>query len=208
MKNPDLHGSAPDASDTVLLILDMISDFEFDDGPNVFRAALPLARRILRLKLRAKSARIPTIYVNDNIGRWRSDFGELVQHCSRDEMRGAPIVRLLAPDKDDYCILKPKHSGFFATPLDTLLQHIGAKRLILTGVSSNQCVLFTANDAYVRDLSLSIPRDCISAPSRRDTRFAIEYFSTVLGADLTRSTALKLRRRRGRPRSRRNKGTR
>jgi nicotinamidase-related amidase len=208
MKNPDLHGSAPDASDTVLLILDLISDFEFEDGARVFRAALPIAKRILRLKLRARAARIPTIYVNDNLGRWRSDFGELVRHCSRDEMRGAPIARLLAPDEDDYCILKPKHSGFFATPLDTLLQHIGARRLILTGVSSNQCVLFTANDAYVRDLSLSIPRDCISAPSKKDTRLAIEYFSTVLGADLTPSTALKLQQRRSGRRSKRNEGTR
>jgi len=204
-----MRDAAPDRSDTVLLILDLISDFEFEEGASVVRAALPLARRIQRLKRRAGRAGIPTIYVNDNLGRWRSDFAGLLRHCSQEGMRGAPIARLLAPGPEDYCILKPRHSGFFATPLDLLLENIGAKRVILTGVSSNQCVLFTANDAYVRQLSLSIPRDCISAPTREDTRQALRYFTTVLGADLRQSTSLRFERRRtrtsGSPRTKQRK---
>ena len=183
---------APEPSDTVLVILDLISDFEFEDGLRVLRSALPIARRIRRLKRRAAASGIPTIYVNDNLGHWRSDFARLVHHCSRKGMRGAAIARMLAPAREDYCILKPRHSGFFATPLDWVLEAIGARRLILTGVSSHQCVLFTANDAYAREFSLSIPRDCISAPTREDTRLALEYFASVLGADLTASSALAL----------------
>jgi nicotinamidase-related amidase len=182
----------PDRAETALVILDLISDFDFDDGEKIARAALPVARRISRLKSRAAKAGIPAIYVNDAVGRWRSDFHALVRHCEREKARGRRIVDAIAPSTDDYCILKPKHSGFFATPLDTVIKLLGAKRLILTGVSSHQCVLFTANDAYVRDLELLIPSDCISARTRNDTRLALRYFRSVLGADLTSSTRLRL----------------
>ena len=200
-RSSDLHGAAPDRSRTALLILDMFSDFEFEDGPAVLKAATPVTGRIARLKARARAARIPVLYVNDNNlvsdrnGRWRSDFPALVRRCSRLESRGSAIARLLLPDEKDYCVLKPKHSGFFSTPLDSLLQAIGARTLILTGVSSHQCILFTANDAYVRDFELAIPRDCIAAPSRADMRLALQYFTRVLGAKTTPSTALRLHHR-------------
>jgi nicotinamidase-related amidase len=145
---------------------------------------------------RSESVRvILVVYVNDAVGRWRSDLPGLVRHCSRANARGASLVTALAPDPDDYCVLKPKHSGFFATPLDTLLQLLGTKRLILTGVSSDQCVLFTANDAYVRDLELVIPKDCISARTRKDTGLALRYFASVLGADIRASTAIRFSRK-------------
>jgi nicotinamidase-related amidase len=188
----DPNGLVPDRAETVLAILDLISDFSFEGGDEVARAALPVARRIARLKARAKRAGVPTIYVNDALGRWRSDFPGMVRHCLRESGRGRPVVETIAPEPEDYCVLKPKHSGFFATPLDTVLQRLGAKRLILTGVSSNQCVLFTANDAYVRDLELRIPHDCISARTPADTRLAIRYFTSVLGANVSPSTRLRL----------------
>jgi nicotinamidase-related amidase len=191
----DPNGLVPDRAETVLAILDLISDFSFDGGDEVARAALPVARRIARLKTRAHKAGVPTIYVNDGLDRWRSDFPGMVRHCRQEGGRGRAVVEAIAPEPEDYCILKPKHSGFFATPLDTVLQLLGAKRLILTGVSSNQCVLFTANDAYVRDLELLIPRDCISARTRADTRLAIQYFTSVLGADLSPAVRLRLARK-------------
>jgi nicotinamidase-related amidase len=198
-RNRDLHGSAPDSSRDALLILDMISDFEFEDGGRAFRSALPVARRIARLRERAGSAGVPVVYVNDNAGRWRSDFGALVRRSGRAGARGAAIVELLEPRPADYCVLKPKHSGFFATALGTLLEYLGTRRLVMTGVSSNQCVLFTANDAYVRDFELAIPRDCVAGLSAADSRLAFRYFRTVLGADLRPSARVRFRRsRRGR----------
>jgi nicotinamidase-related amidase len=191
----DPQGLAPDRSETVLIVLDLISDFDFEDGAKIARAALRVARRIAALRQRANAAKIPVIFVNDQIGRWQSDFPGLVRHCGRAGSRGAAIVRTIAPGASDYCVLKPKHSGFFATPLDTLLDLIGAKRLVLTGVSSNLCVLFTANDAYVRDLELIIPRDCISARAPHDTRLALRYFETALRADTRPSSALRFGRR-------------
>jgi nicotinamidase-related amidase len=186
----------PDGADAALVILDLITDFDFEDGATIARAALPVARRIARLKARVAKAGLPCIYVNDALGRWRSDFPGLVRHCRREGARGQRVVDEIAPSPIDYCILKPKHSGFYATPLDMVVTQLGAKRLILTGISSHQCVLFTANDAYVRELELLIPRDCISARTRSDTRLALQYFERVLGADLTPSPRLRFSARR------------
>lgn len=187
----DLHGAVPDRAETVLLVLDMFSDFEFEGGAQLARAALPVARRIAGLKRRAAAHGVPTVYVNDNGGRWRADFPALLRHCARRGARGAAIARLLLPRSDDYRILKPKHSGFFATALGALLEYLGARTLVLTGTTSHQCVLFTANDAYVRDLRLVIPRDCIAARSPADTRFALQYFRHVLGARTEASDRLR-----------------
>jgi nicotinamidase-related amidase len=190
-----LHGSAPDRSPEAVLVLDMISDFGFEGGAAVARAALPVARRIARLAGRARRAAVPVVYVNDNLGRWRSDFQAILRHCSRADSRGAAIVELLEPRRQDYVILKPKHSGFYATPLATLLEYLGTKSLVLTGASMHQCVLFTANDAYVRDYRLRIPRDCVAAATPAQARLAARYFRSVLGADLRPSAALRFGRK-------------
>jgi nicotinamidase-related amidase len=180
------NGAAPDRSPVALLVLDMVSDFRFPDGAAVARAALPIARR--------KSA-VPVIYVNDSVGRWRSDFPGLVRHCRRAGSRGAPILDVLAPVPRDYAILKPRHSGFFATPLATILEYIGAKTLVLTGAAVHQCVLFTANDAYVREYRLWIPRDCVASATEAQKRLASRYFRTVLGADMRPSGKIRFPRR-------------
>ena len=116
-RNPDLHGSAPDKSEVALLLIDVINDLDFPEANQLLRYARPMARKLLRLKERAKKAGVPVIYVNDNFGRWRSDFRRQVVHCLRKESRGREIVSLLQPEEDDYFVLKPKHSGFFSTTL-------------------------------------------------------------------------------------------
>jgi nicotinamidase-related amidase len=184
------HGLLRDHSPTVLIILDMLSDFRFPDGAQVLRAARRIAPRIARLREKARAARVATCYVNDDPGRWRSDLSALLAHVT--EGRGAEVCSQLAPAATDYVVLKPRHSAFYATPLEVLLQHLGAKRLILTGVSSHQCVLFTANDAHVRNYELFVPADCIGAASSGDTRFALRYFKSVLNADTRPSRNLRL----------------
>ena len=185
------HESAPHRSKIALLIIDMISDFEFEDGHRLFRNALPAARKIVRLKQRARDARIPAIYVNDNFGQWRSDFRQLVHRCVNQPVRGMPIARMLVPDDEDYFVLKPANSGFFSTPLRTLLQLIGVETLVLTGVASNRCVLFTAADAYVRNYQLVVPRDCVAANNPKDNELALQYFKRVLKADVRNSSRIR-----------------
>jgi nicotinamidase-related amidase len=126
-KNPDLHGNAPDNASVALLLVDVINDLEFVGGDEMLTDALPAARNIASLKRRAKIAGIPAIYVNDNFGKWRSDFKKLISHCPEDNTRGRPIVEILRPEAEDYFVLKPKQSGFFSTSLEILLKHPGAE---------------------------------------------------------------------------------
>ncbi|HYX48852.1 MAG TPA: isochorismatase family protein, partial [Ktedonobacteraceae bacterium] len=105
-----------------LLVIDVINDMEFEEGKQLFKQALPMARKIAALKSRAASAQVPIIYVNDNFGHWRSDLKKQISHCLIDGVRGEPVARLLAPDHSDYFVLKPKSSAFFGTTLHTLLQ--------------------------------------------------------------------------------------
>ncbi len=175
-----------------MLLIDVINDFEYPDGEELLGNALPVARCIAGIKRRARAANIATIYVNDNFGRWRSDFAHLLTHCLAEGTRGRVFVEQVAPDEKDYFILKPKHSGFFQTPLEILLKYLGVRSLILTGLTSNNCVLFTANDAYMRDLKLYVPRDCVAAANAGEHDYALGQIESVLKADTSPSTALDL----------------
>src|ERR1043166_7103120 len=191
-KNADLHGSAPDKSDVALLLIDVINDLDFPEANQLLRYARPMARKLLHLKERAKKAGVPVIYVNDNFGRWLSDFRRQVAHCLRGDSRGHEIVSLLQPEEDDYFVLKPKHSGFFSTTLDTLLRYLGSRKLILTGIAGNFCVLFTANDAYMRDYELIIPSDCTASNSAEENREALALMRKFLKADTRPSARIRL----------------
>jgi nicotinamidase-related amidase len=182
-KNADLHGNAPDKSDIALLIIDCINDFEFPEGDQLLAHAVPMAQAIQALKGRAKSSGVPVIYVNDNFGRWQSNFNNQVEHCLHDEVRGEPIVKLLQPEEDDYFVLKPKHSGFYSTALDVLLDYLQVKTVVLTGVAGNICVLFTANDAYLRDFHLIVPADCVASNTQSENETALSEMAKVLKAD-------------------------
>jgi nicotinamidase-related amidase len=201
-KNPDLHGSAPDKSEIALLLIDVINDLDFPEANQLLRFARPMARKLLRLKERAKKAGIPVIYVNDNFGRWQSDFRRQVEHCLRESSRGHEIVSLLRPEEDDYFVLKPKHSGFFSTTLETLLRYLGSHTLIITGIAGNFCVLFTANDAYMRDYDLIIPSDCTVSNTAEENREALALMRKFLKADTRLSSKLRLPRARKKKRRR------
>ena len=191
-QNSDLHGNAPDNSPVALLLIDVINDLEFEGGEKLLRHALPAARRIAAFKKRCEDAGIPAIYVNDNFGKWRSDFKKLISHCLDDNTRGREIVELLKPAGDDYFVLKPKHSGFHSTTLDLLLKHLGADTLILAGFTADICILFTANDAYMRDYRLMIPADCVASQDEMENQRALKFMERVLKADIQPSERLDL----------------
>lgn len=186
----DLHGSAPDKSKTALLLIDVINDFDFPEGEELLRLAMPVGKNIAALKKRAKAAGIPSVYVNDNFGKWQSDFKRIVSHCRN--ARGKDLVELLLPDEEDYFVLKPKHSGFYSTTLHLLVTHLGAENLILTGIAGNNCVLFTANDAYMRDFKIFVPSDCVVSNTEEENAHALKQMETVLKADTTRGAELDL----------------
>jgi nicotinamidase-related amidase len=170
--------------------VDLINDLEFEGGEQLLHFARPLAERVASLKQRLKEAGVPTIYANDNFGRWRSDFRQTVEHVLEPGIRGRPLAVRLAPEPDDYFILKPKHSAFHSTTLELLLEHLGTRTLIVAGIRADLCVLFTAADAYLRDYRLVVPADCVACVEERENARVLDYLGGVLRADTTASTRL------------------
>jgi len=199
-KNHDLHGNAPDESPVALILIDVINDMEFDSGEALFRNALPAARNIAALKKRAHEAGVSTIYVNDNFGKWRSDFRTQLDHVLDDGVRGEPIAKLLRPAKEDYFVLKAKHSGFYDTQLDLLIDYLHVKTVILGGFATDMCVLFTASDAYLRDLEIIVPPDCCAAATTDHHDQALEHMRRVLHVKTPASADINLEKLVGRVR--------
>ncbi len=162
----------------------------FRNPTQLLKFAIPMAKKIAALATRARAANMPVIYINDNFGRWRSDFKAIVKHCASEQSAGRPIVELLHPEERDYFVLKPKHSGFFSTTLDVLLAQLGVKTVIIAGMAANICVLFTANDAYMRDLEVIVPSDCVAANTKELNDYALDQMRTVVKANIEPSDKL------------------
>lgn len=173
-----------------LLIIDMISDFNFEDSDLLFRFVPEVAERIAALKAKAKKAGVPVIYVNDNYGKWQSNFNKLVEHCLEEPGRGRAIVEKLRPAEDDYFVLKPKHSGFFSTSLEVLLDYLKAETLVLTGVAGNICILFTASDGFMRDFKIVVPPDCVASNTQELNDQALQQIKSVLDGQIITSADL------------------
>lgn len=173
-----------------MLIIDVINDFNFPEAPLLLKTSAPIAKKILNLKKRAKKEGIPVIYVNDNFGQWQSDKPKLVEYCMQKD--GGDFVRLLQPDEDDYFVIKPKHSGFFSTPLSTLLNDLQIQTLIICGLAGNICVLFTANDAYMRGYTIYAPADCSASNIEEDNERAFLLMEKTLDATICPSEELDL----------------
>jgi nicotinamidase-related amidase len=179
-------------SPAVLILIDVINHFEFPDGEKVFQRALPIASKLSRLKKRAQAAGMSTIYVNDNFGQWRSDVSKILDYCLRPEAIGRSFVEQLQPDKNDYFILKPMHSGFYQTALEVLLRYLDASTLVLCGLTTNSCIVCTAHDAKMREFELYVPSDCSAARTAKEHRQSIEHIRMMTDAKVTVSGSLRL----------------
>ncbi len=190
----NLYGNVPDKSPVALVLIDVINDLSFQGARGLLRQIGRMAERLASLKARAERHKCAVIYVNDNFGKWRSDFKTLVEHCRKPASAGRELADLLRPSERDYFVLKPAHSGFYSTALDLLLKHLESKTLILTGIATNSCVLFTANDAFLRGYEICIPSDCVAANSQRLSKQALKQMQTVLKAEIRKSTSLPWRK--------------
>jgi nicotinamidase-related amidase len=182
------------AAGTALLLIDVINDLAFEEADELIAQAAPMALRIAALKKRAAAAGVAVIYLNDNFGRWRSDFRQTVAHCTARSSPGRLVSMRLRPTRRDYFVLKPKHSGFYDTSLDSLLEALHTRRVIITGIAGDICVLFTANDAYMRELKIFAPADCIVSNTPALNEQALRQIHTVLKGRLTASPQLRFRR--------------
>jgi len=176
------------------MLVDVLNSLEFPGAEALVKLAPRLARNIAALQQRCRRAGIPSVYVNDNWKKWRSDVTSVIQHCLRADAPGRTLVEPLLPSRADYIVLKPKHSAFYATPLDTLLSYLRARAVVLVGLTTDACVLTTACEIHIRDLKLIVPSDCVAASNKRTHRIAIELMEKSFEAQTTPSRKLNLRR--------------
>jgi nicotinamidase-related amidase len=185
-----IKGRAP--AGVGLLIIDVINSLDFGGAEAIARKAAGLTSTILDLRRQADALKVPVVYVNDNYGQWHSDKSRIVEACARPDSRGRDMVRRLAPRADDYFVIKPQVSGFYATNLPVLLPKLGVSRLVLTGIAADICVLFTAADAHMRAYDLWTPEDGVVSERDEHAQWALEIMRKSMSAETRPTSALSL----------------
>lgn len=176
----DRHLAKRHASTMALIVIDMINIWTMPGGAQLRRAAWELIPPLSRLIRRARQRDAPVIYANDNFGQWRSNLPALIEQSRNSHGESVAIIDAIGPHANDYVVLKPEHSAFYATPLEPLLEALRADRLVLTGVSADQCVLATAGDALLRNFEVTIPRDTMASPTQARQRAVVRHFQEVM----------------------------
>ena len=177
-------------SGTALLLIDVINDLAFDgSGPLVAQAEPMAAPTRARSSVAPRPPACRRSTSTTTSGSGGRIFARTVAHCTARSSPGRRVSRRLRPTARDYFVLKPKHSGFFDTTLDTLLETLRIRRVILTGIAGNICVLFTANDAYMRDSRFSRPPIASSRTRPPTTTTPFDKSTIVLKGNVTTSSA-------------------
>ncbi|MFJ4834451.1 cysteine hydrolase family protein [Streptomyces sp. NPDC088747] len=145
---------------TALIVIDMINTYGHDDADLLVPSVAKTIPALSRLLERARSAEAPVIYVNDNFGEWRSHHGELLDQALAGPH--ADLVEPVRPDDKSLFVVKVRHSIFYETPLTYLLAQQDIGHVVLCGQVTEQCVLYSALDAHIRHLRVTIPEDAVA----------------------------------------------
>lgn len=178
-------------SSQVVLFVDVINHFEFPDGHALLRQAEGIAANLQALKRRALKAKVPVVYVNDNFSEWRSNPSQLLSYCVRPEAIGREFVSEVAPSQEDYFVLKPMHSAFYQTPLEVLLRYFEARTVVLCGLATNSCIMYTAHDARMRDFEIIVASDCCAARKTREHEQALVHIKRMAGARILQGSSIR-----------------
>jgi nicotinamidase-related amidase len=171
------------ANRTALLVIDMLNPYEHDDAEllsgNVERVVEPIAALVAA----APERDMDLVYVNDNHGDWRHSRQELVDKA----LAGArpDLIEPIVPPDDCAFVVKARHTVFYGTPLEYLLWQRDVGHLILTGQVTEQCILYSALDAYVRHLEVTVPRDAVAHIHEDLAGAALEMMERNMGARIS-----------------------
>ncbi|MEN1966492.1 isochorismatase family cysteine hydrolase [Lentibacillus sp. N15] len=166
---------------SAVLFIDFINDFKFERGERLLKHTKEILPNVKRLKAFAKQNNLPVIYINDHYNLWQSDFHKIMDYCTNDMSRD--IIEAIKPEEDDYFFIKPKHSAFFQTPLQSLLNQLNKTHLIMSGIAGDICILFSAKDAHMYEYSLHIPENCMASNEKQGNEYALYLMRTVMDAN-------------------------
>jgi nicotinamidase-related amidase len=175
---------------TALLVVDMLNTYEHDDADALARSVRAAVPQIRGLIDRARAADVPVVYVNDNYGDWNSSSEELAQRalagCHPD------LVEPVLPRSDDAFVIKARHSVFYSTPLEYLLQTMDVGRIVLAGQATEQCILYSALDGYVRHFEVAVPSDGVAHVHAHLAEAAVEMMQRNMRAEVAPAEELRL----------------
>jgi nicotinamidase-related amidase len=178
-------------SRTALIVVDMINSYDHDDAEPLRRSVervLPTMRELIE---RAADEDVLTIYVNDNFGAWNSNRDELVEQVMSSRFRN--LVEPITPRPETLFIVKARHSIFYQTPLEYLLGQEDVGRIVLIGQVTEQCILYSALDAYIRHLQVVVPRDAVAEIHSELADAALRMMEVNMDAQVVAAGALELR---------------
>ncbi|MBT2599874.1 MULTISPECIES: isochorismatase family cysteine hydrolase [Oceanobacillus] len=170
-------------TNTAVVFVDLINDFQFDGGDDLLYNTKQIIPNIIKLRSFAKENNLPIIYVNDHYGLWQADFSKVIDYCSNEKSR--EIIEQVKPDDNDYFLIKPQHSAFFQTPLHSLLIELERNHIILAGIAGDICILFSAKDAYMYKIKMSIPKNCMASEQKENNNYALYLMESVMDADIS-----------------------
>lgn len=174
-----MHGNA-EATGIALIVIDMIHTYDHEDAELLVPSARQVVPVLAELIGRARAARVPVVYANDNFGLWRSHHGELLKTALSGPH--AELIEPIRPDDESLFVVKARHSIFYETPLSYLLWRLGAGHVVLSGQVTEQCVLYSALDAHIRHLEVTVPRDAVASIHPHLADAALEMMERNMGA--------------------------
>lgn len=183
--NPPEPRTGPEAAGpgrTALLIVDMLNDYSHTDGDVLREHAGPVVPVIARLARRAMDAGALVVWVNDNHDDWAASRESLLEAARA--KAGPALIDPIAPHEDAPFLVKSRHSAFYGSALEHLLQAERVERVVLTGQVTEQCILYTALDAYVRRFRLTVVRDGVVAIDSELAEAALRMMSRNMRADV------------------------
>ncbi|MFS0559109.1 isochorismatase family cysteine hydrolase [Terribacillus sp. 179-K 1B1 HS] len=165
-----------------VLFIDVFNNFDFPGGDKLLVNAKAILPNWEKLRQNAKENDWPVIFVNDHYGIWQDNFKKIADYCRNEANK--EIIDSMMPNEDDYFLLKPKHSAFFQTSLPSLLKELDCNHVILAGVAGNICIIFSANDAHMREFKLDVPRNCVASNTKEQNDDALRVIETTLNANI------------------------
>jgi nicotinamidase-related amidase len=160
----------------------MLNAYDHPDAQQLSRSVEARLPAMTSLVERAAAEDVPTIYVNDNFGAWNSNRDELLETVMRGEFRH--LVEPIAPAEETLFVVKARHSIFYQTPLEYLLEQNDVGRTVLIGQVTEQCVLYSALDAYIRELDVVVPRDAVAHIHEHLADAALELMERNMRAEI------------------------
>jgi nicotinamidase-related amidase len=176
---------------SALIVIDMLNSYEHADADKLTRSVERVLPNIESLIARARDEDVLTIYVNDNFGSWRSDQDELLETALASQYRH--LVEPIAPQEDTLFVVKARHSAFYQTPLEYLLSQEEVDRIVLTGQVTEQCILYSALDAYIRHLQVVVPSDATACIHEDLAEASLKMMELNMAAEITDAAEVDLK---------------